>query len=586
MDATLAAIRGQRPGCVEYAMSKEIIIQARKKETRIALLDDGALAEFYVERPDNSRTIGDIYLARVRNVMPSIQAAFVDIGQKQDAFLHFSDVGETLEALLTRIGEEITVSDIPVPHVARRTHGNGAETQSRGNGAKTSRREKSRRRSGPSKQKEQDSEKKETSDDKFVHPAKYLRNGQRILVQVVKEPISNKGSRVTGGVTLAGRFLVLVPFGDYVAVSRRIWSQRERKRLQTLAKSLLPPDFGLIVRTVAQGKDARTLDTDLRLLVDKWRSIEAKIDRKPKPPQLLHQDVSMVSSVVRDLFTDDYDRILVDDHRLHRSLQTYIRAVAPHMLKVVKRYDGSKPVFEEVGISGAIAEAFSSRVDLPTGGYIYVEHTEAMHVIDVNSGRASKGKSQEDNSLKVNLEAADVIAKQLRLRDLGGIIVVDFIDLRDTKNRNKVVNRLKQAFRKDRAVTKVLPMSDFGLIQITRQRLRPSITTDEDLSEELGRAIPSAEEVVETKPHHEREHGVDEVISEIQRSLIESRNASASARLILHVHPFLAAFLKRGLPNKVQKWSIKHRVRLRLQEDDTMRPTAFRLTEEAQQKAA
>ena len=430
-------------------MSKEIVIQASKKETRIAILEDGSLAELYVENPENTRTIGDILIGRVRNVMPSIQAAFVNIGQKQDAFLHFSDVGETLVELLDMVGEKAQVTDIDVhvPRVHRSIRASGDYDSS------PSRKGKSRKPSGKKSE--------------FIHPARYLRNGERLLVQIVKEPISSKGSRITTHVTLAGRFLVLVPFGDYVAVSKKIWSTRERKRLQALGRSLLPDGFGLIIRTVAAGKDAKTLHTDMSLLVDKWTKIQKKLEGNPSPPKLLHQDVSMVSSVIRDLFTDDYDRILIDDPRLFKSVQTYIRAVAPGMLNAVQQHESDKPVFEAVGADKAIAEAFSQRVDLASGGYIIIEHTEAMHVIDVNSGRAGKGESQEDNSLKVDLEAASVIAQQLRLRDLGGIIVVDFIDLREDKNRNKVVNRLKKEFRKDRAVTKVLPMSDFGLIQIT-----------------------------------------------------------------------------------------------------------------------
>ncbi|MGA7306791.1 MAG: Rne/Rng family ribonuclease [Rhodothermales bacterium] len=561
-------------------MSKEIVIQATKRETRIAIVEDGALAELYIETPNNARTIGDIYLGRVRNVMPSIQAAFVNIGQKQDAFLHFSDVGETLEDLLKMIGEEPALSDIDVhvPRVHRSLRSNGEEAVV-DESAKKSRGQKksSRRQKGGSG---------------FVHPARYLRNGARILVQIVKEPISTKGSRVTSHVTLAGRFLVLVPYGDYVAVSKKIWSARERKRLQTLGKSLVPDGFGLIIRTVAAGKDSKTLHTDMSLLAQKWEKIQEKLENKAQPPKLLHQDVSMVSSVIRDLFTDDYDRVLIDDPRLFRSIQTYIRAVAPHLLPAIQQHEGDQPIFEKVKIDGAVAEAFLSRVELPSGGYVIIEHTEAMHVIDVNSGRAGKGESQEDNSLRVNLEAATVVARQLRLRDLGGIIVVDFIDLRDEKNRNKVGSRLKQAFRRDRAVTKVLPMSDFGLVEITRQRLRPSITTDQATREAEqaatnGTAETAAQEKKAPPPPREQqprpEIPIDVLMKRIEKDVVKMKEQKEREHPTLAVHPFLAAFLRKGVPNQLGKWLMKHRVRVRLELDDGLYPTQYawrRLTKE------
>lgn len=537
-------------------MSKEIVIQATKKETRIAIVEDGALVELYIENPENARTIGDIHLGRVRNVMPSIQAAFVNIGQKQDAFLHFSDVGETLVDLFAMIGEECQASDIEVhvPKVHRSIRANGDYESS------------------PSKKNGKGKGKK----GEYVHPARYLRNGKRILVQIVKEPISSKGSRITSHVALAGRFLVLVPFGDYVAVSKKIWSARERKRLKTVGRSLLPDGFGLIIRTVASEKDSKTLHTDMSLLVKKWDRINEKLVSKPSPPKLLHQDVSMVSSVIRDLFTDDYERILIDDQRLYKSVQTYIRAVAPSMLSAIHRHTSDQPIYEAVGVDAAIAEAFSTRVELPSGGYIIIEHTEAMHVIDVNSGRAGKGESQEDNSLKVDLEAATKLAHQLRLRDLGGIIVVDFIDLRDDKNRNKVVNRLKREFRKDRAVTKVLPMSDFGLIQITRQRLRPSITTDDTAraaeQASLARSVKgrSRSDRVPVEP-------VDSVLKTLDRELAAIHKSGGKGPVRLTVHPFFAAFLKKGIPNRLNRLRFKHFMKIALIESENQMPDSYEL---------
>ena len=489
-------------------MAKEIIINAEKEHTRIAIVEDGELVELYIENPENERTLGNVFLARVRKVMPSIRAAFVDIGQKQDAFLHFSDLSDNLPELLEfleddkpEVGKIVHEADAQKakgkrrrPQGRRQGGLQGGETSEASSdeekkdrkkaGARTrgQRRQAQHRRSKGGAPKgtassEQSGGEKKRSEERNAALSSYLKRDARILVKITKEPISNKGSRVSTDISLAGRFLVLVPLANYVAVSKKIVSYKERRRLRTLAKSLVPEGFGVIVRTVAAGKNAKALDTDLRLLVEKWRRIEEKLQGSPKPPVLAHEDVNMASSVIRDLFSDDYDRILIDDPRVYRKTKGYVQAVAPHMAPAVKLHQSKEPIFEVARIKDDVMEAFESRVDLPSGGYLFIERTEAMHVVDVNSGRSGRGMKQEDSSLKVNLEAARVIARQVRLRDLGGIIVVDFIDLRDEKNKRKVYDELKKEFRRDRAVTKLLPMSDFGLIQITRQRLRPSITT-------------------------------------------------------------------------------------------------------------
>ena len=490
-------------------MGKEIIINAEKEHTRIAITENGELVELYIENPEHERTLGNVFLARVRKIMPSIRAAFVDIGQKQDAFLHFSDLSDNLPELLEfleaenpEVGKVVREGDAHAPKGKRRRPRGGrrgkaeasADAEGAGEGdekkerkrpdarARGQRRQAQHRRGKPTSEKgeggkEKAGEKKERSGPSEASLSSHLKRDGRILVKIVKEPISNKGSRVSTDISLAGRFLVLVPLANYVAVSKKIVSYKERRRLRTLAKSLVPEGFGVIVRTVASGKNAKALDTDLRLLVEKWRRIEEKLQGSPKPPVLVHEDVNMASSIIRDLFSDDYDRILIDDGRLYRKTKGYVQAVAPHMAPAVQLHQSKQPIFEATRIKDDVTQAFESRVDLPSGGYLFIERTEAMHVVDVNSGRAGRGMRQEDSSLKVDLEAARVIARQIRLRDLGGIIVVDFIDLRDEKNRRKVYDELKKEFRRDRAVTKLLPMSDFGLIQITRQRLRPSITT-------------------------------------------------------------------------------------------------------------
>ena len=588
-------------------MSKEIVFNVGREQTRIAIVEDGKLAELYIENAEHKRTIGNLYLGQIRKVMPSIQAAFVDIGQEQDAFLHFSDLSDNLPYLLDFLGlDEPTVEAIDVPKGKK---------------------------------------------DWDKRPSDLLNRGQTILVQVTKEPISNKGSRISTDISLAGRFLVLVPLQNYVAVSRKITDDEERRRLESLASSLVPNGVGVIVRTVAQDRDAKSLDKDMKLLMERWRRVENRLKKKPSPPSLVHEDVDMASSIVRDEFSEEYDRILVDHEGLYNSIQSYVRAVGPQLVDRVELHKDNQPVFEAVGIQHGADRAFKDRVELPSGGYLFIEKTEAMHVIDVNSGRSGKGKSQAENSLNVNLEAARVIARQIRLRDLGGIIVVDFIDLRDEDDKKKVYDELKKDFEEDRAVTKVLPMSDFGLVEITRQRLRPSITTtfssangapsddgadgadpeelrqaerkiqrleeevnkrereverlkkeDDTPSEEvtaLRQKIRALEDELETaraqqmteepEPRTTPGDGVpaesdvdmapDELVDDIEQWLVA--HSDAHRAVTLRVHPFVAAFLRRPVPTYTTRWFMEHLVRVHLEEDADVPPHTFRVVDES-----
>ena len=605
-------------------MSKEIVVNVEDSQTRIAIVEDSKLAELYIENAENKRTIGNMYLGRIRKVMPSIQAAFVDIGQEQDAFLHFSDLSDNLAAIVDFL-----------------------------------------------KMNEPRAEKVDLPDEDARRPD--LQRGQDILVQITKEPISNKGSRISTDLSMAGRFLVLVPLQKYVAVSRKITEEKERRRLKALASSLAPEGFGVIVRTVAEGRDAKSLDKDLKLLMERWRRVEDKL-QSIDPPALIHEDVDMASSIIRDQFSDDYDRILVDHKPLFHSIRSYVRAVAPKMVDRVKLHKAGDPVFEAADIQAGADRAFKGRVELPSGGYLFIERTEAMHVIDVNSGRSGRGKSQSQNSLDVNLEAARVIVRQIRLRDLGGIIVVDFIDLRDEKDRKKVYDEIKEGFKDDRAVTKVLPMSDFGLVEITRQRLRPSLTTafssangapsdeestgdggersaqraereverlemkleerrselkkqerkieelreaaesapsDEDADRELqslrdkvkelqreARAAQNRAQKAEDEARKAAETGRTEpapssqmpvasgdgvavdpenVIASIER-WVESHRSSRRA-VTLHVHPFTAAYLHRPVPSYQTTWFMKHLVRVHIEPDATISPVGYRFVD-------
>lgn len=596
-------------------MAKEIIINTEKEQTRIAIVEDGELVELFIENPQYERTIGDIYLGRVRKIMPSIQAAFVDIGQKQDAFLHFSDLSDNLPELLEFMAEaNPEVGKVlhhqepsrskgkrrkPHAHQVRKENKEeeGGESEKQDHSltkvdARTRGLRRSKQRRATHKKPVSEKKEKETQQASNRPPESFLKRDQRILVKVVKEPIASKGSRVSTDISLAGRFLVLVPLADYVAVSKKIVSYKERRRLRALAKSLVPDGFGVIVRTVAEGKNAKALDTDLRLLIDKWRKIEKKLAGNPEPPLTVYEDVNLVSSVIRDLFSDDYDRILVDDHRLYRNIKNYVQAVAPHLAPVIQLYKGKKHIFESTKISNEIEKAFQSRVDLPGGGYLFIERTEAMYVIDVNSGRSGKGMTQEDNSLKVNLEAVRVIARQIRLRDIGGIIVVDFIDLREEENRQKVYDELKRQFRRDRAVTKVLPMSDFGLVQITRQRLRPSISvlaapqtngkTDEVipvLMKKKGDEPPGKTNATLLPVSENTRVGPEQLVKRMEEWIVSAKTRSSRRAVTLVVHPFTAAYLNRKVPNYTTRWFMKHLVRVRLETDDTLEPMNYRFVD-------
>ena len=577
-------------------MSKEIVFNVGSQQTRIAIVEDGKLAELYIENAEHKRTIGNLYLGRIRKVMPSIQAAFVDIGQEQDAFLHFSDLSDNLPYLLDFLGLEAPKAEaIDVPKGQK---------------------------------------------DWDRRPSDILNRGQTILVQITKEPISNKGSRISTDISLAGRFLVLVPLQNYVAVSRKITDDDERRRLESLASSLVPDGVGVIVRTVAEDRDAKSLDKDMKLLMERWRRVEKRLKEKPSPPALVHEDVDMASSIVRDEFSEAYDRIVVDHKGLYHSIQSYVQAVAPQLVDRVELHDGSQPVFEAAGIQHGADRAFKDRVELPSGGYLFIEKTEAMHVVDVNSGRSGKGKSQAENSLNVNLEAARVIARQIRLRDLGGIIVVDFIDLYDDKDKKKVYDALKAGFEEDRAVTKVLPMSDFGLVEITRQRLRPSITTtfssangtssgteeaetDPEELREAERKIRRLEDEVEQREQEVqrlKEEGdtsdaeiesLRETIQSLEADLEAARASQKPSReaaeptgegpapealvnemeqwirdhapkhraITLRVHPFVAAFLRRPVPTHPTQWFMDHLVRVHLEVDAEVPPHTFRVVD-------
>jgi len=507
-------------------MKNQIIIHSSGNQTRVALLENRELAQLFIESEENQRTVGDIYLARVHKVMSGIRAAFIDVGMEKDAFLHFSDAGDHL-------GDYIKMM----------------------NGSKSI-----------SKEANKDLQKfdKLSNYDKQTLAGKLLQNNQRVLVQIVKEPIGSKGPRVSTDITIAGRFLVLIPMGNYIAISKKINSGRERRRLKKIAGDMLPDGFGVIIRTVAQGQDKESLEDDMRTVLKKWERILNKLENA-KPPTLLYKDLDITESLIRDLFAKQYDRVLIDDYQLYKSIKSYVSQIAPKMLPSVELYKGKDHIFDHVNIAHDVNSIFSPRVRMPSGGYLIFEQTEAMYVVDVNSGPYAAKEKQEDNSLKTNLEAAREIAKQLRLRDIGGIIVVDFIDLRDDKNRKKIYDELKKEFKKDRAKTNVIGMSDFGLIQITRQRIRPSV-------------VNSVSKVCPTCGGSGSVVSQDTIVTDIESWISKFKYSTEYRAVDIYINPYLRSYLTRGLFSLRFKWMMKYKLRISFVPDETISMNEFKAT--------
>jgi len=507
-------------------MKNQIIIHSSGNQTRVALLENKELAQLFIESEENQRTVGDIYLARVHKVMSGIRAAFIDVGMEKDAFLHFSDAGDHL-------GDYIKMM----------------------NGPKSI-----------SKEADKELQKfdKLSNNDKQILAGKLLQNNQRILVQIVKEPIGSKGPRVSTDITIAGRFLVLIPMGNYIAISKKINSGRERRRLKKIAGDMLPDGFGVIIRTVAQGQDKESLEDDMRTVLKKWERILNKLENA-KPPTLLYKDLDITESLIRDLFAKQYDRVLIDDYQLYKSIKSYVSQIAPKMLPSVELYKGKDHIFDHVNIAHDVNSIFSPRVRMPSGGYLIFEQTEAMYVVDVNSGPYAAKEKQEDNSLKTNLEAAREIAKQLRLRDIGGIIVVDFIDLRDDKNRKKIYDELKKEFKKDRAKTNVIGMSDFGLVQITRQRIRPSV-------------VNSVSKVCPTCGGSGSVVSQDTIVTDIESWISKFKYSTEYRAVDIYINPYLRSYLTRGLFSLRFKWMMKYKLKISFVPDETISLNEFKAT--------
>ncbi|MCU0356003.1 MAG: Rne/Rng family ribonuclease [Cyclobacteriaceae bacterium] len=512
-------------------MSNELIISATQNGCRIALLRDKTLVEFHDDQEGSKFTVGDIYLGTVKKVVQGLNAAFIDVGYDKDAFLHYLDLGPQFSSL--QKFTQLVRSKKIFGKLEKFTL--------------------------------------EPDIDKHGKIGQQLSKGQVIPVQIVKEPISTKGPRLSCELSLAGRYLVLVPFSKTVSVSKKITSSEERKRLLRLIQSIKPENFGVIVRTVAEGAEVAELDKDLRTLVKNW---EDGIVRLPeaKPNDKLIGEMNKTSSLLRDLLNDSFDNIHVDDKKMYDEARAYIRSISPEQEKIVKFYQGRAKIFEHYGIEKQIKSAFGQTVSLKGGGYLIIEHTEALHVIDVNSGnKSNREENQETTAVSVNMEAAREIARQLRLRDMGGIIVVDFIDMKNPDNRKLIHKVMKDEMASDKAKSTVLPLSKFGLMQITRERVRPqvNIATLEVCPACNGTGKITASILVSDQIEKMLEH------------LMTKQNEGG---LVLAVHPYLHAYFTQGLISKRIKWFLRYKRWIHLEKDTSLGVTEFNfLTKEGEE---
>lgn len=499
------------------SVERELIIDSRASEVDIALLEDGILVELQREKINSNYVVGDIYLGRVKKILPGLNAAFVDVGSGKEAFLHYLDLGTQAASLLKYY----------------RTAASG--------GAKTL---------------YMDTLKLEPEVGKTGKISDYLAVGDQIPVQIAKEPISTKGPRITTEISFAGRYLILTPFSNRVSVSQKIRTGEERNRLRKLVQSIKPNNFGIIIRTAAENKKVEELDNDLRSLVGRWETITEAFATAKAPTRLLGE-MDRTSVLLRDLLNESFNNIQVNDEDILEEMRNYVSTIAPQKLDIVKLYKGKEPIFEHFGIEKQIKGLFGKIVTIKNGVYLVIEHTEAMHVIDVNSGhRLNKENSQEDNALAVNIEAAKEIARQLRLRDMGGIIIVDFIDMREAKHRRELYEKLKEEMAKDHAKHTILPATKFGLIQITRQRVRP--VTEVQVQEHC----PLCDGTGKIRPTIVL---IDEIESNVKYLLFDQNEKS----ITLLVHPFIYAYLTKGLFSIRLKWMRKYRRRIRIRPSNT-----------------
>ena len=504
-------------------MNKELIINAVPQGVEIALLEDKKLVELHNEKSDARFAVGDLYLGKVKKLIPGLNAAFVDVGFEKDAFLHYTDLSPYAKSLLKFT--QIAIND-KTPH--------GLDFA------------------------------------KFDNEAEIIKTGKinevlggkpNILVQILKEPIAAKGPRLSCEISLPGRFVVITPFNNIVAVSRKIHSSEERKRLQKIVEAIKPKNFGVIVRTAAEGKNTAELHEDLSMLTEMWKAIQDNLKGATAPNKILSEQTK-TTSILRDLLNEDFNKIVVNDRNIFNDAKTYIQRIAPEKADIVSFYQNGAPIFDSFGITKQVKASFGKTVNLNSGAYLIIEHTEALHVIDVNSGYKSVGNNQEQNALETNLEAAEEISRQLRLRDIGGIIVVDFIDMKLSENKRKLMEKMEEFMRPDRAKHAVLPISKFGLMQITRQRMKPemNINTQEVCPSCNGTGKISSTLLLE-----------DEIEKNLSY-LITHKHGN----LTLVVNPIIYAYLTKGFlwKKKISQWRTKFKQKINI-----LSNTNYHLTE-------
>jgi len=492
-------------------VERELIVNSSPSEVEIALTEKNKLVEIHHQKADNNFTVGDIFLGSVKKLIPGLNAAFIDIGYQKEAFLHYTDLGPQLKSLQKFM--------------------NGAISE----GNKNPMLDRFRL--------EQDINKNGKIDE-------VLERRKPLLVQILKEPISTKGPRLTCEITIPGRFLVLTPFTQGVSVSKKILNPEERTRLKFLLQSIKPQNFGVIIRTAAEGKKVADLHEEVNSLIDKWKSLHKQL-HKASPPQKLLSELDKPASILRDILNDSFNRIVVNDKNTYVNIRQYLQSIDPEKKKLLKLHTSASPIFQKYGITKQIKSSFGKTSTMPSGAYLVIEHTEALHVVDVNSGPKMRKKGQEDSALAVNLESAEEIARQLRLRDLGGIIIIDFIDMRSNENKKMLYNEMKRFMANDRAQHTILPLSRFGLMQITRQRVKPAVKI------KTAEVCPSCNGTGEVTPNIL-------ITDSIERDLKFIMHTRPSSALHLYTHPFVYAYLKQGFPSVRSNWLLKYSKWIRL----------------------
>ena len=525
---------------------KEMLINESAGSTRLAIVENGRLAELYIERPEHQRMVGSIYKGVVENVIPGMQAAFVDINYAVNAFLPFAEIGNPEKLDYVKMSDLADSDQNDRVSSGRGSSQNGQRPSNGKPDRASSRRTNRGGRGRPA-----------------TKPSIDLKTGQEILVQIIKEPFAGKGPRVTTDLAIPGRLLVLVQNADFIGVSKKITDKYEFRRLRKIVESFKPDGFGIIVRTVAEGKDQKILEKDFRNLWEAWLELD-RLSGSRRGPAVLYQDLTTTDSVIRDLLTPDVDKVIIDSKEIFKRLTTYLKDVSPSQVNLVEYYRGKAPIFAKHDVETQIEKSLQPKAWLKSGGYLLLEQTEAMHVVDVNSGRFIGSGDHEQNSLKINLEAAREVARQLRLRDIGGLIIIDFIDLREDANKRKIYHELVKELKKDRARVAVSPISEFGLLEMTRERVRLSL-------------LHSMSEECPTCKGLGRISSKQSMITSIDSWLRRFHTKHKDRRLVISVHPSLATYLHETKSKVVRGFMWQHWVKLEIKPEELLAPNDFRI---------